>query len=414
MGNNKIDIEDSEGIKPEQKAQAKKGVAAAGAAAAVDAAAVKMTSGDRPIEEVVAKSQGDLIKVRQIINSGGYSGPERDKYLISLHHAEWIESRNKYMDCDQNVKNKSITYTALVSGKAQNHEIINAHKDWEETRRKCRVSGNDVIEKASQYAETDRRVRENKKKEESIYPSVQGFQVSREGFMVGEHPVKEGFDFYEEEKLVDNTLIGTVPDQVPRYNVRMPLLNDATSIRSTADGKTIIPWNQYYVDCSQQSAGQVEKCKLAVTKKTEYIAGINKQFERANRLLNTYYNVTNKSDGQSKMTLLEEADVKSILDTQKKNIALIKQNALYDYDEYNSLAFYEDLVVFIYYALFLMFVFISIREYFTSGSYDYKNIIVLILLGTYPKFILIVVLWILNGLTKVTEMLGLKNVGFWK
>jgi hypothetical protein len=410
----KLNVEDSKGIKPKQKEQARKGQAAAGAAADANAAAVKMTDGNRPIEEVIAKSQGDLIKVRRIINEGGFSGPQKDKYLISLHHAEWIQARNKYIDCDRNIEKKSIAYTALVKGKAQGHEIIKAHNEWDEMKKKCRSSRREAMEKAVQYVETDRRVRENKKKEDSIYTPVQGFQVSREGFMVGEEPVKEGFDFYEEQKIVDNTLIGAVPNQVPRYNVRLPLLSDDNAIRSTVDGKTILPWDQFYVDCSQQNAGQVDICKLAVNKKNEYISGINKNFERANRLLNTYYNVSNKSDSQSKLTLLEEADIKSILENQKKNIALIKQNALYDYEEYNSLAFYEDLVLFLYYALFLMFLFISIREYFSTSSYNYLNIVILILLGTYPRYILIAVLWILNGLTKITDALGLKNVSFWK
>jgi hypothetical protein len=120
-----------------------------------------------------------------------------------------------------------------------------------------------------------------------------------------------------------------------------------------------------------------------------------------------------KKDNQNNLTLLDDTDIVSILENQKKNIELIKQNAQYDYDEYNSLSFYEDLVFFLYYALFVMFVFISLREYFSSSSYDYKNIAILILLGTYPKFILPLTLWILNGLTKVTEMLGLKNVRFW-
>ena len=92
----------------------------------------------------------------------------------------------------------------------------------------------------------------------------------------------------------------------------------------------------------------------------------------------------------------------------------MKQNALYDYDEYNSLAFYEDLVFFLYYALFIMFVFISLREYFSTSSYNYKNIAIVIILGTYPKFILPAVLWLLDVLTKSTEMLGLKNVRFWE
>ena len=403
MSDDKINIEDSEGIKPKQKAQAKAGVAAANAAVSADSAAVVLTGGNRPIDDVIQKSQGDLIKVRQIINQGGFSGAERDKYTMSLHHAEWVEVRNTYIDCDDNVEKKSVGYTALVNGKAQSHEIIKAHREWEEVRNKCKKSGDNVTEKARQYIETDRRVRANKKAESEIYPSIEGFQISREG-------VKEGFDFYNREDpiIVNPVFTGTT---IPRYNVRLPLLSD-TGVN--ADGKTTLLWTDYYVICDSQTPETARTtCRNAVNKKNDYIVAINREFQRANNLLNTYYNVSTKKDSQAKLTLLEEPDIKAILENQKKNIALMKQNALYDYDEYNSLAFYEDLVFFLYYALFVMFVFISLREYFSSSSYNYKNIAILIILGTYPKFILQLMLWLLNGLTKVSEMLGLKNIRFW-
>jgi hypothetical protein len=275
-------------------------------------------------------------------------------------------------------------------------------------RNKCKKSGDDVTEKAKQYIETDRRVRSNKKAESEIYPSIEGFQISREG-------LKEGFNFYDQDGLIDNTSIGTSPNQVPRYNARLPLYLDKniSANLATADGKTTLPWTDYYVDCDQQ-ATEADKtiCRNAENKKNDYIVAINREFQRANDLLNIYYNVTAKKDTQT-VTLLEEADVKAIIENQNKNIALIKQNALYDYDEYNSLAFYEDLIFFLYYALFIMFVFISLREYFSSSSYNYKNIAILIILGTYPIFILQVTLWLLNALTKVSEMLGLKNIRFW-
>jgi hypothetical protein len=276
------------------------------------------------------------------------------------------------------------------------------------------------MNKATQYIETDRRVRANKLAEGDIYPPVgsgqQGFQVKRESFMVDSNDIKEGFNFYEDTtKFIGNPTIGAVPNQTSKFNVRLPLLSDTGSLRTTDLSNTILPWVEYYVTCDNQGdATAIAKCKVAVNKKTDYISGINKQFDRANILLNTYYNVSNKNNNQSNLTLLEEKDIQSILENQKKNIALIKQNALYDYDEYNSLAFYEDLVLFLYYAVFSIFVFMSIREFYSVSSYDKRNIVILILLGTYPKYILQVVLWILNGLTKITEMLGLKNVQFWK
>ena len=405
-----LDYGSAKDAKPEIITNAMAGEAAAKAAAATDKAAVKLTGGDRPIDEVVEKSKGDLVKVRQIINHGGFSGPEKDKYDMSLHHAEWIQSRNTYIDCDDNVEKKSIEYTALVKGKAQSYEIIKAHKEWENTRNKCKKSEDDVMKKANQYIETDRRVRENKKADGDTYPPVEGFQVGR-----------EGFNFYEKQDIVDNPSIGYVPNQVRSYNVRLPLLSDPDDSRTTsADGKTILPWTEYYINCDAQttprlSPDAITKCKNALIKKNDYVVAINREFKRVDNLLNTYYNVSVKKDDQNNLTLFVfgDNDIDSILENQKKNIELIKQNAQYDYDEYNSLSFYEDLVFFLYYALFVMFVFISLREYFSSSSYDYKNIVILILLGTYPKFILPLTLWILNGLTKVTEMLGLKNVRFW-
>ena len=134
--------------------------------------------------------------------------------------------------------------------------------------------------------------------------------------------------------------------------------------------------------------------------------------------MNTYYSISitgTQSSEKLNDILLSDKNIKSVLENQNKNIALYKQNAIYDYDEYNSLSFYEDLVMFLYYAVFAIFVFMSIREFFSSasGAYDKRNIIILILLGIYPKYILQLVLWILNGLTKLTEILGVKNVRFW-
>jgi hypothetical protein len=122
-----------------------------------------------------------------------------------------------------------------------------------------------------------------------------------------------------------------------------------------------------------------------------------------------------KSSFRGNQRILDPKDIDAILENQKKNIALNKQNAIYDYDEYNSLSFYEDLVSFLYYAVFAIFVLMSMREFFSSsGAYDKRNIVILVLLGLYPKYILPVVLWLLNGLTNIASILGLKNVRFWK
>ena len=212
-----------------------------------------------------------------------------------------------------------------------------------------------------------------------------------------------------------------------KLNVRLPSYDDTTRTTDVANegkagGATILPWSEYYVDCDQAHPGSGSdviqartRCNNANKEKDKYIKTINNEFDRADRLLNILYNIQLKSSFRGNTNVLDPKDLEAILENQKKNIALNKQNALYDYDEYNSLSFYEELVSFLYYAVFAIFVIMSLRDFFSSsGAYDKRNILILILLGLYPKYILPVVLWILNGLTRVGEILGLKNVRFWK
>jgi hypothetical protein len=429
-----IDFAAAEDIPSETEQQARKSEAAMTATAATDNESLAISGGggsdaQRSIEEVLQKSQNDLTKVRQIISQGGFTGPEKDKYTMSLHHAEWVHSRNLYMKCDNNIKETSVKYTALVDGKAQSHEIAKAHKVWKDTREKCQKSGADLSEKANQYIETDRRARANKKAEEDIYPSVgpQGFQVRGggggvEGFAgLGGDELKEGFDFYNDSAVVAN---GDVPGTTPAvktFNARLPRYKDASRSISATDEQTILPWADYYTECSGVATeADKPKCELANKAKDNYIDSINNLFDKADRLLNTYHKLHTiggtTSSAELEKLLLDDSDITSIMNNQKKNIALYKQNALYDYEEYNSLSFYEDLVGFLYYAVFVIFLVMSLRDFFSSvgGAYDKRNIIILILLGIYPKYILPVVLWMLTGLTKITEMIGLKNVRFWR
>jgi hypothetical protein len=418
-----IDYAAAEDIPPETEQQARKGEAAMSSTAATDNESLKISGGggsdaQRSIDEVIQKSQNDLTKIRKIISQGGFTGPEKDKYTMSLHHAEWVHSRNLYMKCDNNIQEKSVKYTALVNGKAEDHKIVKAYKEWTDTRTKCQKSSADLTEKASQYIETDRRVRANKKAEEDIYPAIgpQGFQVRGdrvEGFGVGE--VREGFDFYNESTAgVDDVDVPGVTG-LKKFNARLPLLTDTGA---TEAGKTILPWGEYYTPCSGVAAPTTPAlCNQSNTEKNKLINTINILFDRADKLINTYYKLVNDtSQSNLSKVLIGTEQVGQIQENQKKNIALHKQNALYDYDEYNSLAFYEDLVGFLYYAVFAIFLVMSLRDFFSSasGAYDKRNIIILILLGIYPKYILPVVLWILNGLTKITELLGLKNVRFWR
>lgn len=446
-----IDFNDAEGIEPELLEKAKNGEATMKNTVSADGDAMKLTNrgggggDDKPIEEVIRDSEQNLTKVRQIISQGGFSGPEKDKYDLSLAHAEWVHARNIERKCDNDVRETSVKYTALVNGKAQTHEINKAHNVWKTKREECKKIDSELLEKANKYIEVDRRVRNNNKAADE-YPVTfsssstttrERFQVARgadglSGNIDGENVegftgVKEGFDFYNGSSYEDSNSAlsqasGTTP-AVMKFNVRLPQYSDST--RSTSvdnEGKTatILPWREYYVDCDTahtavDATAARTRCKNANIKKDEYIKTINHEFDRADRLLNILYNIQLKSSFRGNPNYLEPRDVNAILENQKKNIALNKQNALYDYDEYNSLSFYEDLVMFLYYAVFAIFVIMSLRDFFSSsGAYDKRNIAILILLGLYPKYILPVVLWILNGLTRLGEILGLKNIRFWK
>jgi hypothetical protein len=454
-----IDFNDAEGIEPELLEEAKNGEATMKTTVSTDAEAMKLTNrgggggNNKSIDEVIRDSEQNLTKVRQIISQGGFSGPEKDKYELSLAHAEWVHARNTERKCDNDVRETSVKYTALVNGKAQTHEINKAHSDWKTKRETCKKIDSELLEKANKYIEVDRRVRQNKKAADE-YPATlpsgsttttrERFQVARSGGSGDEMDVegftgtKEGFDFYNgsvyEDKQQQTTQVvftdatQTTP-AVMKFNVRLPQYDDPTrgtdiNNEGKAGGATILPWSEYYVNCQDAPSGTgaevdalaaKKRCINANKEKDKYIKTINHEFDRADRLLNIFYNIKLKSSFRGNQRILDPTDIASIIENQKKNIALNKQNAIYDYDEYNSLSFYEDLVLFLYYAVFAIFVLMSLREFFSSsGAYDKRNIVILVLLGLYPKYILTVVLWLLNGLTNIASILGLKNVRFWK
>jgi len=434
-----IDFNDAEGIEPELLEQGKSGEASMRTTVSTDGEATKLTNrgggdgNDKSIDEVIRDSEQNLTKVRQIISQGGFSGPEKDKYELSLAHAEWVHARNIERKCDNDVRETSVKYTALVNGKAQTHEINKAHSDWKTARTKCSKIDSELLEKANKYIEVDRRVRQNKKAVDE-YPATIPSGSTTTTCEKFQGSLIEGFDFYNgtsyEDQLANNKQAVVSPASkttpaVMKLNVRLPSYDDTNRTTDVANegkagGATILPWSEYYVDCDKAHPGSGSdeartRCNNANKEKDKYIKTINHEFDRADRLLNILYNIQLKSSFRGNTNVLDPKDIEAILENQKKNIALNKQNALYDYDEYNSLSFYEDLVSFLYYAVFAIFVIMSLRDFFSSsGAYDKRNILILILLGLYPKYILPVVLWILNGLTRVGEILGLKNVRFWK
>ena len=226
--------------------------------------------------------------------------------------------------------------------------------------------------------------------------------------------VIEGFNYYN----VDDSYIPNPTVAKDTYNQRLPRYNQSNTTEAGVD-KATLPWGEYYTVC-----GGDKFCEKAHIEKDKYITTINSLFDKAEEKLKLYQNAIqlksmNMTDSSSQTTLNKLLDanngqvVSTAIENQKKDINLYKQQALYNYDQYNSLSFIEDMFVFVYYAVFAIFVFMSIREFYSSGTYDKRNIIILILLGIYPKYILKVVLWILNGLTEITRMLGINNVSFW-
>jgi len=453
-----INFNDAEGIEPALLEEAKQGESMMKKTVSTDAEATSLTNrgggtgNDKPLSVVIKDSNKNLTKVRQIISKGGYTGPQKDKYDLSLAHAEWVQVRNKQYKCDDDVRQSSVKYTALVNGNAQTHEINKAHKEWKTQRDDCNKIDLELLDKANKYIEVDRRVRQNSKAADEYPVTVplpdatatstatrERFQVRRgdeSGFagvldnegLEGFTGLKEGFDFYNGSKYEDTEqsiltpASGTTPAEM-KYNVRLPLYDDSTRDTSIdkegkPKGATILPWSEYYVNCDEAYNDEAAKakCKNANKEKDKYIKTINYEFDRADRLLNILYNISLKrSSFTDNPNYLNTNDIKALIENQKKNIVLNKQNAIYDYEDYNSLSFYEDLLLFLYYAVFAIFVFMSLRDFFSSsGAYDKRNIAILILLGLYPKYILPIVLWLLNGLSRITEIIGLKNVRFWK
>jgi hypothetical protein len=425
-----IDFNDAEGIAPEDLEQAQKGETTMKNTVNSDSNARKVkvkgggTGNELPLTEVIKNSENNLNKLEKIFNEGGFNGPDKDKYELELAHARWIHARNIERKCDNDVKETSVEYTALVDGNAQTHEINKAHKIWNETREKCKDSSSELYKYAMKYVETDKRVRDNRKAA-SEYPATipipekkEAFKVERntpsdgtvEGFVTGS--LKEGFNFFQMGEGDANEVIPNTT--VLKYNKRLPLYAVPTTDSNDNINLTVLPWKDYYMDCNANSSNNF--CESSNQAKNDYIFTINTLFDKADKMVNILYKVSltgGQSNEEINKLLLNDKDIQSVLDNQNKTIALHKQNAIYDYDEYNSLSFYEELVLFLYYAVFAIFVFMSLRDYFSSGVVDKTVVGMLIILGIYPKYILQVVLWILNTLTKIMEMLGLNNVRFW-
>lgn len=416
-----IDFSDADGIDPELLQQAQDGEALMKSSSdkgnsIISPETVKKDiddeggGGQKSFNEVKKNAEAGMNVVNKVAEQGGFKGPEKDKFDLSEAYREWVNVRNEYINCPNKIVKTSVRYTTLVNGKAGQNQIIKAHQDHLNTKERCNKSAGIVIEKANNYVKVFNRVEENRLKEQNIYPvSVEPMTTNVEKFQnrsSGSGSVIEGFDYYNVDDSYANK---------GAFNQRLPRYSDTSNYKDT-DGKSTLPWNQYYNICDAGAAS----CKEAHRKKDEYISTINYLFDQAEKKLQVYYNVAvtlnsrvpGASNSLSKLVVGTNT-VKTSLENQKKDIDLYKQQALYNYDQYNSLTFIEDMFIFVYYAVFAIFVYMSIRDFYSSyGGFDKRNIIIIILLGVYPKYILKITLWLLNGITEITRMIGVKNVGF--
>ena len=443
-------IEESEDASDKDKQDAREGrnMMAESASSGNDAIANNESGGSRVRSRGsmnVSKDLADINKNVNITNNfieiGGVSGSKKDNYDLSIAYNEWLKARNNLKTCPNKLKESSIQYIALVNGKASENEIQRVYKSKEQIKKECDNAPNILLEKANIYLEVDRRVKENRNADQNRMP-VEGFQFRTElapihktsGFSVYknlddgnemfsglsgisdditiEEIKKEGFEWYRGNPRSSGVTI---------ENPRLPLYTEQNI--KTGSGTGILNWEDFYTNCKiQGDPALVASCESAMNNKNTYIKAINNMFFEADTLINILYqlNTSGGASGSNSGTV-NSADnaerikvLKKVLDKQSSEIDIYKQKAQYSYDEYNSLAGIESTLLFIYYALVVIYVILFLRDWFLSRmTFDIRNVILLIIIVFYPNFILILVIWCLTALSKFIYLLGIKNVEFW-
>jgi hypothetical protein len=197
-------------------------------------------------------------------------------------------------------------------------------------------------------------------------------------------------------------------------NPRLPLYTE--QYINTGDGTGILNWNHFYTNCKIQSdITEIAKCETSMKNKNTYIKAINNLFFEADTLINILYQLISNPNSESNAENDERIKVlKKVVEQQSSEIDIYKQKAHYSYEEYNTLSGVQDTVLFIYYALVIIYVIFFLKDWFMSNiSLDIRQISVILLMVFYPRFILQFVIWCLVGLTKIVKMLGIKNTEFW-
>ena len=200
-------------------------------------------------------------------------------------------------------------------------------------------------------------------------------------------------------------------------NPRIPLYSEQ-SIR-TGDGTGVLSWATFYTDCKMQSSNSIA-CESAMNNKNTYIKAINNLFFEADTLINVLNQLINPSS-ESGSTAISGTDnanrikvLQHVIEQQSSDIDVFKQKAQYSYEEYNTLTYVEDAIIFVYYALVVIYVLLFCRDWImTRPPFNILQYIVILIMALYPRYILKIVLWFLLALTKFVQLLGIKNVEFW-
>ena len=392
------------------------------------------------------KKNADI--ANRFIEKGGVSGIKKDNYDLSVAYNEWIKSRNMLHACPEKIRESSIRYVALVNGNAAQHEIQKVYQTKEQLKSECDKAPMKLMETATIYLEVDRRVKENKMAEMNRMP-IEGFQYRTNQLTSNDDiNTKNGFSDYTEnntngEDMSSSSALESHDDKSfgglvssffmkkepfawyrgnPRnsgitiQNPRLPLYTEQNI--NTGDGTGILKWSDFYTNCKIQSDPTlIAKCETSMKNKNTYIKAINNLFFEADTLINILYQLNSSGDVNSASNT-ENAErikvLKKVVEKQSSEIDIYKQKAHYSYEEYNTLSGVQDTVLFVYYALVIIYAIFFLKDWFMSKiSLDIRQISVILLMIFYPRFILQFVIWCLVGLTKIIKILGIKNTEFW-
>ena len=386
--------------------------------------------GSMNINAELANIKKDAEAAGKFVEQGGVSGTKRDNYERTIKYNDWVSSRFFYDECENQVKEKSIYYTTLVNGKATDNQIMNAYRLKESIKENCDKAGNSLLTSAINYIEIDHRVKENQKAKIVNIDGVEGFQfrsdtdtatatatdtaraadtATARATVTAED--KEGFEWYRDEPRASGV-------RNANMNPRLPLYSEQKI--NTGDGTGVLSWKNFYTDCKIQGANSSISCESAMNNKNTYIKAINNLFFEADTLINVLNQLVNPTAGSGSSYSSGSDNVnrnkvlQRVVEQQSSEIDVFKQKAHYSYEEYNTLTSVEDAIIFIYYALVVIYVLLFCRDWImTRPPFDIRQYLIILMMVLYPRYILKVVLWVLLGLTKFVQLLGIKNVEFW-